>query len=108
MLPELKENPTLTELQHYQHAMCEARGWNKSTELETFLLFTEEIGELAKAIRYRIALFTEKGTRLEEDELQGEFADVLGYLLELANKFNINLEEAFRRKEAINAKRDWN
>lgn len=106
-MPVLKKNPTLSELQHYQADLCKERGWDKSTDLETFLLFSEEIGELAKAIRYHKSLYTEKGKELKPDELEGEFADVLGYLLELANKFNIDLEAAFRKKEAINAQREW-
>lgn len=107
-MPILKENSSLSELQHYQDELCKERGWDKSTDLETFLLFSEEVGELAKAIRYHKSLYTEKGKTQQPDELAGEFADVLGYLLELANKFNIDLDTAFRKKEAINAQREWN
>ena len=106
-MPVLKENITLAELQKYQDELCKERGWDKSTDLETFLLFSEEIGELAKAIRYHKSLYTEKGKKQSPDELASEFADVLGYLLELANKFNIDLDTAFRKKEAINAQREW-
>lgn len=107
-MPILKEKPSLAELQNYQRRVCAERGWDQTSDLEAFLLFTEEIGELAKAIRNRKQLYTEKGKVLDEFEMEGEFADVLGYLLELANRFNINLEEAFRKKEAINAQREWN
>ena len=107
-MPTLKTQPTLSDLQQYQHDLCVERGWDKSTDLETFLLFSEEIGELAKAIRNHKDLYTEKGKPKDAFELEGEFADVLGYLLELANQFNINLEDAFRKKEAINAQREWN
>ena len=104
----LKESPTLKELQEYQETLCKERGWDKSTDLETFLLFSEEVGELAKAIRNRRKLFTEVGKEEKPFELEREFADVLGYLLELANKFEVDLEDAFREKEELNAKRVWN
>ena len=45
----LPENPTLKDLQRYLDEVCQERGWTKDTYAEKFLLFTEEIGELAKA-----------------------------------------------------------
>ena len=35
-------------------------------------------------------------------------ADVLIYLLDLANVLGVDLEKAFREKEEINKKRNWN
>ncbi|MEM7512807.1 MAG: MazG nucleotide pyrophosphohydrolase domain-containing protein [Bacteroidota bacterium] len=101
-------NTSLSSLQAYQQAICEERGWDKATVPETFLLFTEEIGELAKAIRYKEKLYTEKGKQQKDEELALEFADVFSYLLELANQLGVNLEDAYRVKEEINAKRSWN
>ena len=49
----------------------------------TFLWFTEEVGELAAAVR--------DGS---EEELQGEFADVLAWLVTLANIKNVDLTQA--------------
>jgi NTP pyrophosphatase (non-canonical NTP hydrolase) len=40
-------------------------------------------------------------------ELEEEFADVLSYLLDLANYFQIDLEKAFREKEQVNEGRTW-
>jgi len=98
---------TLSELQAYQAAICKKRGWDKTSDLETFLLFSEEIGELAKAIRKRRNLYTELGKSSEKDGIEGEFADVLSYLMELANRFEVDLAKAYRNKEAINADREW-
>ena len=105
----LKQNPTLKDLQNYIKEVCEERGWNKNSTPETFLLFMEEVGELAKAIRNNLNLYKEKNkTKMENKfELEEEFADVLNYLLDLANQFNIDLESAFRRKEIINRERQW-
>ena len=53
----------------------------------TFLWFTEEVGELAAALRAG-----------PKEELALEFADVLAWLVTLANCSGIDLEDAVRRK----------
>jgi NTP pyrophosphatase (non-canonical NTP hydrolase) len=106
-MDKLKPNPTTRDYQEYIRQLCEERGWDKNDPLEIFLLFSEEIGELAKAIRNRMKLYHEEGKQLKEDELEDEFADVFSYLLDLANQFDIDLETAFRNKEEKNAKRVW-
>ena len=53
----------------------------------TFLWFTEEVGELAAALR--------EGTH---EELQEEFADVLAWLATLANIKDIDLTQALVKK----------
>ncbi len=104
---KLKEKPTLPELQSYVKAVCTERGWDKNNHLELFLLFSEEVGELAKAIRNHTKLYQEEGKTFDKSELEGEFADVFSYLLDLANYFEIDLEKAFRDKEQVNAARTW-
>jgi len=106
-LPQIPENPTLPQLQTYLADLAKARGWESATDAETFLLFTEEVGELAKAIRNRRKIFTETGKSFDPKELSFELADILSYLLELANRFEVNLEEAFREKEEVNSQRNW-
>jgi NTP pyrophosphatase (non-canonical NTP hydrolase) len=54
----------------------------------TFTWFVEEVGELAEALL---------GKRNREG-LEEEFADVLAWLLSLANLVEVDLEEAFRKK----------
>lgn len=101
-------SPTLPQLQRYVADLCRERGWDQASDLETFLLFAEEVGELAKAIRRRRKLFAEKGKPPADDqELAHEMADILSYLLDLANRFDVDLEKAFLEKEDINAQRDW-
>lgn len=53
----------------------------------TFMWLTEEIGELATALR--------SGTH---DEQSLEFADVLAWLVTIANVAGVDLEDAVRRK----------
>ena len=105
-MSKILKNPTLHELQEYVRMVVKERGWDKNNELELFLLFSEEVGELAKAIRNRRGLCKEEGVN-HKDNLEEEFADVLSYLIDLANYFNIDLTEAFFRKEQKNERRHW-
>jgi NTP pyrophosphatase (non-canonical NTP hydrolase) len=54
----------------------------------TVAWLTEELGELAQAVR--------KGTR---EEQAGELADVLAWLASLANQLGVSLDDAARRYE---------
>jgi len=105
-MAQLKENPTLRDLQGYAKEFCEEKGFDKDTSLKDFLLFSEEVGELAKCIRNAegIRVETAKDNNIELEE---EFADVFHYLLNLANKFHVDLEKAFREKALLNQKRVW-
>ena len=53
----------------------------------TFLWFVEEIGELATALRAG-----------SDEELHEEFADVLAWLITLANIKNVDLTQALTQK----------
>lgn len=53
----------------------------------THMWFCEEVGELTRALR-----------RGNQDELEGEFADVLAWLATLASMAGIDLETAARKK----------
>ena len=37
-----------------------------------------------------------------------ELVDLIIYICTIANRYDINLEEAFREKEETNKKRNWN
>ncbi len=54
----------------------------------TFTWFVEEVGELAEALL---------GKR-DREGLEEELADVLAWLLSLANLVNVDIEEAFKKK----------
>ena len=55
----------------------------------TFMYFVEEVGELATSLREET-----------QQEQEGEFADVLAWLLTLANLKGIDLQKAFEEKYA--------
>jgi NTP pyrophosphatase (non-canonical NTP hydrolase) len=105
-MADLKDNPTLKELQAYLALVCQERGWTKDSPSEKFVLFIEEVGELAKAMRKAAGLYEEQA-KPRDISLEEEFADVLSYLLDLANCFHVDLEQAFRAKEQINQSRVW-
>lgn len=105
-MAHLKDNPTLNDLQRYIAEVCAERGWTKDSPAEKFVLFIEEVGELAKAMREAAGLYEERA-KPRDMSLEEEFADVLSYLLDLANCFQIDLEQAFRAKEQVNQSRTW-
>jgi NTP pyrophosphatase (non-canonical NTP hydrolase) len=105
-MAHLKDDPTLKDLQHYLALVCQERGWTKDSPSEKFVLFIEEVGELAKAMRKAAGLYEEQG-KPRDIFLEEEFADVLSYLLDLANCFQVDLEQAFRAKEQVNQLRTW-
>lgn len=108
-MQDFPKDSSLTDAQKWVSDMCKERGFDTNTSLEKFLLFTEEVGELAKAIRKVSGMHVEGSHTLEEKqkELRGEFADVAMYLFDLANDFSVNIEEAIREKDEINKRRTW-
>jgi NTP pyrophosphatase (non-canonical NTP hydrolase) len=77
---------TLTELQQLIRDLYGAKDQRRGIE-GTFMWFMEEVGELATALR--------DGTAPER---AAEFADVLAWLVTLANCVGIDLEAAVRDK----------
>ena len=102
----LKENPTLKDFQEYVHDLEIERGFIDQSVVQKCLLLGEEIGELFKAVRKAESISIDKQnsklTTVEE-----ELADILIYVCSIANRYNINLETAFRKKEEVNKKRVW-
>jgi NTP pyrophosphatase (non-canonical NTP hydrolase) len=97
---------SLVDLQKHLARTCKEKGWDKNSVEQVFLLFSEEIGELAKAIRKETGF---KGEKKPDNRanLREEFADVLNYLMELANRFDVDLTEVYFEKNKINAARIW-
>jgi NTP pyrophosphatase (non-canonical NTP hydrolase) len=82
-----------------------ARGFDKETVPEVFTLLVEEVGELAKAIRKH------NGQKVDGNStvhlVEEELADVFWLLLDLSNRLNIDLAQAFASKEVKNSNRSW-
>jgi NTP pyrophosphatase (non-canonical NTP hydrolase) len=93
----------LRALQRYYGRMAERRGWSGETAQDTLLLLTEELGELARAVRKTA------GLRRDGDypaaAVEQELADVQLYLVHLANTLGVDIAEAVTAKENDNARR---
>lgn len=68
--------------------LCERKGWDKVPVDTVWLLFTEEIGELASAIRQNKKIFAKRSTQ----DVVLEMGDVFSYLFQLANMLDVDLD----------------
>lgn len=103
----LKPSPTLVDLQDYVAKLVKTRGFAEEGLTDVALLLVEEVGELAKAIRFKTGLKLAAESLESIKPLDSELSDCLVYLLDLANLSNVDLEKALRKKEAINAQKKW-
>jgi len=104
----LPSTSSLEELQHYVKTTLKERGFDEETIAQKFMLLLEEMGEFAHAARKRADIKVDAAKWVDnEQNLQDEAADVLIYLLDICNKLDINLMEAFLAKEQKNQKRTW-
>jgi NTP pyrophosphatase (non-canonical NTP hydrolase) len=106
----LPENAAMKEYQRYIHELETLHGWLKVDLVHNCFLMGEEVGELFKAVRRYNKLFDEGGTTPTaeaRDNLAEELVDVFNYLLAIANRTGVDLEEAFRKKNALNQTRTW-
>jgi len=102
-----KDLLTLKEIQDYVRHMVKLRGFEEETIENVLLLLTEEVGELARAIRNFLGLKTTRKRSNIREHLGEELADCLIYLLDIANLANIDLEDAFKTKRNLNLRRKW-
>jgi NTP pyrophosphatase (non-canonical NTP hydrolase) len=101
----LKKSPSLKDFQEYMKLAIKLRGFEKETIYEIFILFLEECGELAKAVRKSSGIKTD--STIHKLSAADEAADVFIYLVEICNLLDIDLEQAFRDKEEKNKLRTW-
>lgn len=104
-MEKLPQKPTLKDYQAYVKFKIKERGFDHETLPEVFMLMLEECGELAHAARKLSAVKTDPASKKRDAE--EEIADVFWYLIDIANYLGIDLQEAFKKKEEINEKREW-
>ena len=104
-MPELSEAPTLKAYQAYVIELEAERGFSDQGPIDKCLLLGEEVGELFKAVRKAEGLVIDANSHV--GDIGHELADVFVYLCALANRYGVDLEAAFRAKEAINETRVW-
>lgn len=102
----LNEKSSVSEIQKYVEDMKKDRKFDGITIEREMMLFLEEIGELAKAIRKSTngRLDTSKEYNISVEE---EIADCFIYLLSLANMNKVDVFKAFKDKEEKNCDRIW-
>ncbi|MFD2176268.1 nucleotide pyrophosphohydrolase [Veronia pacifica] len=93
-----KSNPLLR-LQHEMAVFAEERDWDKfHTPKNLAMALSGEVGELTELFQW---LTSEQSFTLHEhnnEALSDELADIMLYLLRLADKCNIDIETACDRK----------
>ncbi len=103
---KINANSNLNEIQKYITKMMEVNGFN-NTPLELLCYLTEEVGELAKEIRKNESNMEMDINKKYSSNIKDELADVFIYVLTIADKYNIDLLDALKRKETINLERTW-
>lgn len=97
-------NMELNELIKYIRKMKKHRGFDHTSIEQEMVLFTEEVGELAREVWRGV-----KNGEITEDnrrDLAYEVVDCLIFLLSIANMAGIDdIEKYMREKEAINTRR---
>jgi NTP pyrophosphatase (non-canonical NTP hydrolase) len=107
----------MAKYQEYIAKLEELHGWLDVDLIHNCFLMGEEVGELFKAIRRHERYFDQNDVPTDgptKDVHQGnkaqvaeELVDVFNYLLAIANRLDIDLEDAFRQKNERNQTRSW-
>jgi len=105
---DLKETNTLREVQAYIKAVNTVRGFEGQPVQDIMLLLTEEIGELAKALRKTATnMSTDVNKQYNYDTVESEISDCFYVLNGICNKLNIDLFTCLKEKEKENIHRVW-
>lgn len=90
----------ISEFQQYVSNFSKEKGFADTTIEERTMYLMAELGELTEAV-----------LRRNDDNIKREIGlemfDVIWNVCDLANKLEINLEEAFQEKMEINRDREW-
>ena len=105
---QLDDKKSLSQVQEYVKKVIELRGFSNQNIEKTMLLLTEEVGELAKAVRKNNTLMSiDKNKIRNYDTVESEVADVFIVLCSVCNKLGIDLFTALKDKEKENIDRKW-
>lgn len=102
----------MRDFQRYVYELEKMHGWLEVDLVHNCFLMGEEVGELFKAIRKVKRYYDPEGAHDTPDSQRvahaaEELVDVLNYVLAIANRLDVDLEEAFRAKNERNQKRTW-
>ena len=91
---EYSHMSSLNECKLLTRELCKAKGWDEVSIPHLWMFLVEEIGELASAIRRATNQFSDR----KKVNVEGEVMDVLSYLLQIADRFDIDLDEAWKKR----------
>jgi len=108
----LPPRATMADYQRYIDDLERLKGWDDVDLVHTCFLMGEEVGELFKAVRKANRLFDQAEAHDEDRAARvahvgEELVDVLNYLLAVANRLDIDVEQAFIDKNTRNQSRTW-
>jgi len=95
--------PSLNYFKFETRNVCINKGWDKISVEQLWILLTEEVGELASAIRQNMNLYKNKYKRKRGTDIEAEMADVFSYLFQLADKLDVDMDvmwEHWRQKSS--------
>jgi NTP pyrophosphatase (non-canonical NTP hydrolase) len=104
-MPNLVPNASLAQLQAFVAELEMERGFARESTQDKCLLLGEEMGELFKAIRKEVGIGVDPNSSVTS--AAEELADVLVFVLAIANRCAVDLEAALRAKENKNSARHW-
>ncbi|MEI4828186.1 MazG nucleotide pyrophosphohydrolase domain-containing protein [Bacillus sp. FJAT-53711] len=97
----------ISALQREVREFSKNKGFENSTIEERTLFLVTEIGEVAQEV-LKISSNPDSDNINElKEQLGSEIYDVVWNLFDLANKLDIDLEDAFRKKSEVNKYRHW-
>lgn len=89
--------------------MCKQKGWDRANIPTVWLLFTEEVGELASAIRQYTRTFKKRALKKERGvDVQSEMGDVFSYLFQLASMLNVDLNDMWLQHKVKVIEKNYN
>jgi deoxyadenosine/deoxycytidine kinase/NTP pyrophosphatase (non-canonical NTP hydrolase) len=96
----------LPDFQQFHRYLDQEKGFNTNLLLNMVKL-QEEIGELSRAVARHWSGHLRGETDVALQAIASEMADVLAYILKIANYTGIDLEAAYLAKMALNRTRQW-
>ena len=79
--------------------LCIRKGWDKSNIHLVWLLLTEEVGELASAIRHHTKHYRKPNVKKGNGiDVVMEMGDVFNYLFQLAGMLNIDMDDMWMKQ----------
>ena len=80
--------------------MCKQKGWDKAPISAVWMLYTEENGELASAIRQHQRFYRKTGLKKDHgSDVKMEMGDVFSYLFQIASMLNVDLDEMWKKHQ---------